>query len=80
MNIIIFLIIGAVAGWLGGTLTKGSGFGLLGNIIVGIIGSFIGGYLFDFLNIDIGNGMLGSIITAAVGAIVLISLVRLINK
>ena len=45
MNIIIFLIIGAVAGWLAGLIMKGSGFGLIGNIVVGIIGALIGIFL-----------------------------------
>ena len=42
MEIIITLIIGAVAGWLGSAIYKGSGLGIIGNIIVGIIGSFVG--------------------------------------
>jgi uncharacterized membrane protein YeaQ/YmgE (transglycosylase-associated protein family) len=42
-SLIILLIVGAIAGWLAGTIVKGYGFGLIGNIIVGIIGAFIGG-------------------------------------
>ena len=45
VSIILFLLFGAVAGWLAGKLMKGGGFGLIVNIIVGIIGSFIGGWL-----------------------------------
>ncbi len=48
MNIVYFLLIGAVSGWLAGIVLKGGGFGLLGNIIVGIIGALIGGFLFWF--------------------------------
>ena len=47
MNFIMFLIIGAIAGWLAGTIMKGRGFGLLGNMVVGIVGAFIGGFLFS---------------------------------
>ena len=65
--LIIFLIIGAVAGWLAGTLIKGGGFGLLGNIVVGVIGAVIGGFLFGLLGISTG-GLIGSIVTATVGA------------
>jgi uncharacterized membrane protein YeaQ/YmgE (transglycosylase-associated protein family) len=41
--LIIFIIIGAIAGWLAGTIYKGYGFGLLGNIVVGIVGAFLAG-------------------------------------
>jgi len=39
MNLVAFLIIGAVAGWIAGNLMKGRGFGLMGNMIVGVIGA-----------------------------------------
>jgi len=48
-DLIIFLLIGAVAGWLAGLIMKGGGFGLLGDIVVGVIGSLIGGWLFSLL-------------------------------
>ncbi len=78
MNIVYFLLIGAVSGWLAGIVLKGGGFGLLGNIIVGIIGALIGGFLFGFLGLS-ANGLLGSIVTATVGAIVLLFGIRLIK-
>ncbi|MGI5310011.1 GlsB/YeaQ/YmgE family stress response membrane protein, partial [Rheinheimera sp. WS51] len=49
MGFILFLIIGAVAGWLAGLIMKGRGFGLLGNMVVGIVGAFLGGFLFGIL-------------------------------
>lgn len=67
-GVLIFLAIGAVAGWLAGTLLKGGGFGLLGNIIVGVIGAVVGGFLFGLLGMAAG-GLLGSIVTATVGAV-----------
>lgn len=79
MSIIIFLAIGAVAGWLAGNLMKGHGFGLLGNIIVGIIGSVIGGFTLGLLGIT-GAGIIGSIVTATVGAALLLFIVSLIKK
>jgi uncharacterized membrane protein YeaQ/YmgE (transglycosylase-associated protein family) len=45
-GVIIFLLIGAVAGWLAGQIMRGGGFGLVGDIVVGVIGSLIGGWLF----------------------------------
>jgi uncharacterized membrane protein YeaQ/YmgE (transglycosylase-associated protein family) len=78
-TLLIFLGIGAVAGWLAGTLMKGSGFGLLGNIVVGIIGAVIGGFVFDLLGISAG-GLIGTIITATAGAALLLFAVGLIKK
>jgi len=78
-GLVIFLAIGAVAGWLAGTFMKGGGFGLLGNIVIGIIGAVVGGYIFGLLGITAG-GLIGSIITATAGAIVLLFVVRLIKQ
>ena len=78
-SLLIFLGIGAVAGWLAGTLMKGSGFGLPGNIVIGIIGAMIGGFVFDFLGISAG-GLIGSIITATAGAALLLFAVGVIKK
>ena len=78
-DLIIFLLIGAVAGWLAGLIMKGGGFGLVGNIVIGVIGSLIGGWLFGLLGIAV-YGLIGSIIAAVVGAIVLIYIVRLIRR
>ncbi len=78
-GLLVFLAIGAVAGWLAGLLMKGGGFGLIGNIIVGIIGAFIGGFVFGMLGISAG-GLVGSIITATVGAALLLFIVSLIKK
>ena len=78
-GILIFLAIGAVAGWLAGVLVRGGGFGLLGDIIVGIIGAVLGGWLFGALGIAAG-GLFGAIITATVGAVVLLLIVRMIKK
>lgn len=79
-DIIAWLIIGAVAGWLAGKLVKGSGFGLLVDIIVGIVGAFIGGWLAGVLGISLGAGWIASIITATIGAIILIFIVRLFKR
>ncbi len=79
MSILIFLAIGAIAGWLAGTLMKGGGFGIVINIIVGIIGAVIGGYLFRLLGIPLG-GIIGSIITATAGAALLLFVMKFIKK
>jgi uncharacterized membrane protein YeaQ/YmgE (transglycosylase-associated protein family) len=48
--IIIWLIIGAVAGWLAGLIVKGAGFGLVGNVVIGIIGAAVAGWLLHLTN------------------------------
>ena len=75
----VFLVTGAVAGWIAGILMKGRGFGIVGNIVVGIVGSVLGGWLFDFLGLQPG-GVLGYITAATVGAVSLLFLVGLIKK
>ncbi|HER43684.1 MAG TPA: GlsB/YeaQ/YmgE family stress response membrane protein [Candidatus Eisenbacteria bacterium] len=79
MNILWFLIIGGVAGWLAGLIMKGRGFGILGNIIIGIIGGILGGWLFGVLGIG-GDGLIGRLITALVGAVVLLFIIGLFKK
>jgi uncharacterized membrane protein YeaQ/YmgE (transglycosylase-associated protein family) len=79
-GIIVWLIIGAIAGWLAGTFVKGGGFGLIGDIVVGIVGAFIGGWLAGLLGVGVGNGLIVSIITATIGAIVLILILRMIKR
>ena len=73
MGIIATLIIGAIAGWLGGTIYKGSGLGLIGNIIIGILGSIVGYWLLgDVFHVSLGGGW--------IGAIVILFLINLIFK
>ncbi|MBK7232088.1 MAG: GlsB/YeaQ/YmgE family stress response membrane protein [Saprospiraceae bacterium] len=79
MEIIYFLIIGAISGWLAGQFWKGSGFGLAGNIVVGIIGGIVGGWLAGNLGIG-GGGLLWQILVAAGGAWVLLFIISLIKK
>jgi uncharacterized membrane protein YeaQ/YmgE (transglycosylase-associated protein family) len=78
-ELIWFLLIGLIAGWLAGQVMKGGGFGVIGDMIVGVIGAFLGGWLFGMLGISAG-GLIGSLITAFVGAVILIFLLRLIRR
>jgi uncharacterized membrane protein YeaQ/YmgE (transglycosylase-associated protein family) len=79
MDVIIFLVIGALAGWLAGVIMKGGGFGFIGNIVVGVVGAFLGGWLLPKLGVSIG-GDFGGFITAVIGAVILLFIVRLIKK
>lgn len=78
-SIIVFIIVGAVAGWLAGQIVKGHGFGLVGNIVVGIVGAFIAGLLLPSLNLGL-TGIVASIIYAAIGAIILLFLIGLFKR
>ena len=76
-TLIIWLVVGAVAGWLAGMIVKGGGFGLIGDIIVGIIGAFVGGWLFAQLGVSAGGGLVGVIVTATIGAVALLAVLRM---
>jgi len=79
-SIIIWLVIGGVAGWLAGLIVKGFGFGLVGNIVVGIVGAFIAGWLLPRIGIVIGGGVIAAIINAVIGAVILLVVVGFIRK
>ena len=83
ISIIIWVLLGAVSGWIAGQIMKGGGFGTVGNIVVGIIGSFIGGWLAGQLGIVgavVGGFSIPSILTAVAGACVLLFIIGLIKK
>lgn len=79
ISLLVFLAIGALVGWLAGTLVKGKGFGLPGNIVVGVVGAVLGGFIFGLLGITTG-GLLGAIVMATIGAVILLYAVSLIKK
>jgi uncharacterized membrane protein YeaQ/YmgE (transglycosylase-associated protein family) len=77
--LIIFLIIGLIAGFIASLLVGGGG-GILRYLLTGVIGAFVGGLLFEALNIDLGirNKTVSEIVTASVGAIIVVLLARFI--
>ena len=82
-SILIWVALGAVAGWLAGLLVGGVKSGLLGNVLVGIAGSFIGGWLAVKLKIAgavVGGLSIPSIVTAIGGAVVLLVLLKFIRR
>jgi uncharacterized membrane protein YeaQ/YmgE (transglycosylase-associated protein family) len=79
-TMLIWALVGAVAGWLAGLVVRGGGFGLVGNIVVGIIGAFLGGWLFGVAGFAIGAGIINTIFTAFIGAVVLLLIVRVIKR
>ena len=79
MNWFWFLLIGAIAGWLAGQITRGRGFGLLGDIVIGIVGALVGGFVFSLIGLQ-AFGTLGALVTATVGAVILLALLRIVFK
>ena len=77
-SLIAWLIIGLIAGWLAGTLSRGRGFGCVANILLGLIGALLGGWIFMKLGI-FGGGMLYSIAAATVGAVILVAIASLFS-
>jgi uncharacterized membrane protein YeaQ/YmgE (transglycosylase-associated protein family) len=80
MEIVIFLLIGATAGWIAGRIMEGGGFGLLGNMIVGVIGSVLGRYLAGLVGFGAEGGIFTSLLIAVGGAVILLFIVGIIKN
>ncbi len=78
-NLIIFLLIGAIAGWAAGKLMRGGGLGPIGNIALGIVGSYVGGHVLGWFGVY-AYGLVGRILTAIVGAVIVLAVVGLFKK
>jgi uncharacterized membrane protein YeaQ/YmgE (transglycosylase-associated protein family) len=72
-----WLILGLIAGWLAGKLSRGAGFGCIGDIVLGLIGSVVGGWIFTKLGIVHANTFLYSLAAATVGAVLLVAIAHL---
>jgi uncharacterized membrane protein YeaQ/YmgE (transglycosylase-associated protein family) len=79
-SLIVWLIVGAIAGWAAGQIVKGYGFGLLGNIVVGIIGAVVAGWLLPRVGIIVGGGIVAAIINAIIGAVILLLVVGVLRR
>src|SRR5436305_11325069 len=79
-GVIVWLVLGLIAGWLAGMVMKGGGYGILGDIVVGIVGALIGGFIASALGLGAVTGLnIGSIVIAFIGAVILIWLLRLFS-
>ena len=81
MNFIIWIIVGALAGWIASKImgtNKEQGF--LMDVIVGVVGAFIGGFVLRFLGASLGTGILWNLIVAVVGAIILLWIVKAFRR
>jgi uncharacterized membrane protein YeaQ/YmgE (transglycosylase-associated protein family) len=80
VDLVVWLVIGAVAGWLAGQIMTGGGLGLVGNIVVGIVGAIVAGWLFPYLGFAVGGPFIGAIINALIGAIIVLFVLGLLKR
>lgn len=78
MDILAWIIVGLIAGWLAGQVMKGSGYGVIGDIIIGIIGALIGGFLASAVfGVNAVSGLnVVSVVVAFIGAVILVAILR----
>ena len=86
-QLIVWIIVGAIAGWLAGLLMRGRSFGTLGNIVVGLLGALVGGILFTILHITLPSFLNGSltikvadVVIAFIGAVIIFLVAGLIRR
>jgi uncharacterized membrane protein YeaQ/YmgE (transglycosylase-associated protein family) len=77
-SVLAWIIIGLIAGWLAGTVSRGRGFGCLADIALGLVGAFVGGWIFERLGI-LGGGLIYSIAAATLGAVILVAIARIFS-
>ena len=78
-SLAVILLVGLIAGWLGGQVVQGTGFGLVGDLVIGVVGALIASLLFPRLGIRLGSGILAAIVSATLGAVILLLLARLLR-
>jgi uncharacterized membrane protein YeaQ/YmgE (transglycosylase-associated protein family) len=76
-SILGWIVIGLIAGWLAGKISRGEGYGCITDIVLGLVGSLLGGWIFMRLGI-LGGGFIYSLAAATLGAVILVSIVHLI--
>jgi uncharacterized membrane protein YeaQ/YmgE (transglycosylase-associated protein family) len=77
-NILVFILVGLIAGFLASRVVMGKGRGWFLDIVIGILGAVLGGWLAGLLHISIGYGIFGQIVVAFVGALILLIIWRLL--
>jgi len=76
--IVLWLVVGLIAGFLASVVMRGGGYGVVGDIVVGLVGALIGGFLANLLGLG-SSGLIGSIIIAFIGACILIAILRAVS-
>ena len=82
-SLLVILVVGLIAGWLAGKITRGAGFGIIGDIIIGVLGSFVGSWLwFSLLHLPVvfHNFWIDRIVIATIGAVILLFVFRMVRR
>ena len=79
-NVLWWLVVGLVAGFLASRVMRGGGYGLIGDIVVGLIGAFLGGWLASLLGIGGSSSLIVTIIIAFVGACILLAILHAVSR
>jgi uncharacterized membrane protein YeaQ/YmgE (transglycosylase-associated protein family) len=79
LDLLYYIVIGLIAGWLAGRILKERSMGLLGNLVIGVIGAVLGAYIFEFFGISSG-GLIGTLISAVIGAVILLYVIQALRK
>jgi uncharacterized membrane protein YeaQ/YmgE (transglycosylase-associated protein family) len=82
INILVWIIVGGVAGWLAGLVVQGTGLGIIGDIIVGVVGALIGGFVVSLLlpgTFGFSGFNFGSLVIAFIGAVILLLILKAIG-
>ena len=80
MQLIGFLIMGAIVGWLAGKIMSGRGYGILWDVVLGVLGSFVGGFVFSLIFGTAPTGLVISFIVALIGAVILVAIVHMMRR
>jgi uncharacterized membrane protein YeaQ/YmgE (transglycosylase-associated protein family) len=78
-NVLWWLVVGLIAGFLASRVMSGGGYGLVGDIVVGIIGAFLGGWLAGLLGLG-SSGLIGTIVVAFIGACILLAILHSVSR
>jgi len=79
-NVLWWLVVGLVAGFLASRVMRGGGYGLIGDIVVGLIGAFLGGWLASLLGIGGSSSLIVTIIIAFIGACILLAILHAVSR
>lgn len=77
-NIVIWIIVGGIAGFLASKVLSGKGMGLIWDVVVGIVGAFVGGWLAGLVGISVSNVFM-LVVVAFVGAVILLVIFRAVS-
>ena len=81
VEIVMWVVVGLIVGWLAGSTMKGSGYGLVGDIAIAVVGAIAGAWLVAFAVSEADRGgLVGTVIAAAVGALTFVGLARLLTR